>query len=49
MGRDTYDPGPVVDLTSPYAHLRQIVSSRSLTTGPDPAVELTAGGQASDR
>ncbi|MEU9304726.1 dihydrofolate reductase family protein [Streptomyces sp. NPDC048269] len=29
-------------LTSPYAHLRQIVLSRSLTTSPDPAVEVTA-------
>ncbi|MEV0374223.1 dihydrofolate reductase family protein [Streptomyces sp. NPDC050636] len=41
MGRSTYDPGLAVGLTSPYAHLRQIVFSRSLTTSPDPAVEVT--------
>ncbi|MEU0007830.1 dihydrofolate reductase family protein [Streptomyces sp. NPDC006314] len=42
MGRGTYDPGLVAGLTSPYAHLRQIVLSRSLATSPDPAVEVTA-------
>ncbi|WP_058045473.1 dihydrofolate reductase family protein [Streptomyces roseifaciens] len=42
MGRGTYAPGPAAGLTSPYAHLRQIVFSRSLTTSPDPAVEVTA-------
>ncbi|MBL1109849.1 dihydrofolate reductase [Streptomyces sp. 5-8] len=42
MGRATYDPGLAVGVTSPYAHLRQIVLSRSLTTSPDPAVEVTA-------
>ncbi|MBV6697942.1 dihydrofolate reductase family protein [Kitasatospora aureofaciens] len=42
MGRGTYDPGLAVGLTSPYAHLRQIVFSRSLGTSPDPAVEVTA-------
>lgn len=41
MGRGTYDPGLAVGITSPYAHLRQIVLSRSLTTSPDPAVEVT--------
>ncbi|MFE0651889.1 dihydrofolate reductase family protein [Streptomyces sp. NPDC059534] len=41
MGRATYEPGLAVGLTSPYAHLRQIVFSRSLGTGPDPAVEVT--------
>lgn len=41
MGRATYDPGLAMGLTSPYAHLRQIVFSRSLTTSPDPAVEVT--------
>ncbi|MFH9090979.1 dihydrofolate reductase family protein [Streptomyces sp. NPDC017673] len=41
MGRGAYDPGLAVGLTSPYAHLRQIVVSRSLGTGPDPAVEVT--------
>ncbi|MEU8915608.1 dihydrofolate reductase family protein [Streptomyces nigrescens] len=41
MGRGTYDPGLAMGLTSPYAHLRQIVFSGSLATGPDPAVEVT--------
>ncbi|MFE2725729.1 dihydrofolate reductase family protein [Kitasatospora sp. NPDC059327] len=42
MGRGSYEPGLAAGLTSPYAHLRQIVVSRSLTTSPDPAVEVTA-------
>jgi dihydrofolate reductase len=40
MGRTTYDIGRVVGLTSPYPHLRQIVVSSSITTSPDPAVEV---------
>ncbi|MER7751633.1 dihydrofolate reductase family protein [Kitasatospora sp. NPDC097643] len=42
MGRGTYDPGLAIGLTSPYAHLRQIVLSRTLGSSPDPAVEVTA-------
>ncbi|MFF7454045.1 dihydrofolate reductase family protein [Kitasatospora sp. NPDC008115] len=42
MGRGTYDQGLPAGLTSPYAHLRQIVFSRGLTESPDPAVEVTA-------
>ncbi|MFE0460868.1 dihydrofolate reductase family protein [Kitasatospora sp. NPDC058965] len=42
MGRGTYQPGLDVGLTSPYAHLRQLVFSRSLGSSPDPAVEVTA-------
>ncbi|GAA2750149.1 MULTISPECIES: dihydrofolate reductase family protein [Kitasatospora] len=42
MGRGTYGHGLAVGLTSPYAHLRQIVFSRSLADSPDPAVELMA-------
>ncbi|MFE5297367.1 dihydrofolate reductase family protein [Streptomyces sp. NPDC056632] len=30
-------------ITSPYAHLREIVATRSLTESPDPNVELIAG------
>jgi dihydrofolate reductase len=41
MGRGTYQPGLDAGLTSPYAHLRQIVFSRSLDASPDPAVEVT--------
>ena len=40
MGRTTYDIGRKVGLTSPYPHLRQIVVSTSITTPPDPAVEV---------
>ncbi|MFJ2578558.1 dihydrofolate reductase family protein [Kitasatospora aureofaciens] len=42
MGRGTYIPGLEVGLTSPYAHLRQIVFSRSRTESPDAAVEVTS-------
>ncbi|WP_328471637.1 dihydrofolate reductase family protein [Actinoplanes sp. NBC_00393] len=42
MGRHTYDPALQVGITSPYAHLRQIVFSRSITSSPDPAVEIVA-------
>ncbi|GGZ26179.1 deaminase [Streptomyces olivaceoviridis] len=41
MGRGTYEPGLAAGLTSPYAHLRQIVVSRSLGVGPDASVEVT--------
>jgi dihydrofolate reductase len=34
-----YDMG----ITSPYAHLRQYVASRTLTESPDPAIELIRG------
>ncbi len=40
MGRSTYEPALAVDITSPYAHLRQLVVSTTLGTSPDPAVEL---------
>lgn len=40
MGRRTYDPALEVGITSPYAHLRQIVVSRTMDASPDPAVEL---------
>ncbi|AUY48795.1 dihydrofolate reductase family protein [Streptomyces sp. CB01881] len=40
MGRGTYAVGLPLGLTNPYAHLRQIVFSRTLTS-PDPAVEVT--------
>jgi dihydrofolate reductase len=42
MGRRTYDPALQVGITSPYAHLRQIVFSRSLGASPDPAVEVVS-------
>ena len=40
MGRRTYDPALEAGITSPYAHLRQLVVSRSLEASADPAVEL---------
>ncbi|GHF32455.1 deaminase [Kitasatospora xanthocidica] len=42
MGRGTYEPNVPAGFANPYAHLRQIVFSRTLTTSPDPAVEITA-------
>jgi dihydrofolate reductase len=42
MGRGTYDPGLKIGVTSPYAHLRQYVVSRSITETLDPAVEIVA-------
>ena len=41
MGRRTYDPALQLGITSPYAHLRQYVVSRSLER-PDPAVMVVA-------
>jgi len=42
MGRRTYEPALKAGITSPYAHLTQIVFSRLLTS-PDPAVRVVAG------
>ncbi|MGO4200189.1 dihydrofolate reductase family protein [Rhodococcus sp. TAF43] len=42
MGRGTYEPALAVGITSPYAHLRQLVVSTTLGTIPDPAVELVS-------
>ncbi|MGN9808892.1 dihydrofolate reductase family protein [Micromonospora sp. BQ11] len=43
MGRATYDPALKVGITSPYAHLRQYVFSRSLPPSTDREVEIVAG------
>ncbi|MGW6978590.1 dihydrofolate reductase family protein [Streptomyces sp. NPDC054932] len=44
MGRNTYEPGLKQGMTSPYGHLpEQYVVSRSLTTPPDPQVQLING------
>ena len=45
MGRRTYEPALALGVTSPYAHLRQYVFSRSLTS-TDPDVEMVAGDPA---
>jgi dihydrofolate reductase len=42
MGRGTYEPALKAQVTSPYAHLRQVVFSRSIARSPDPAVEIVA-------
>ncbi|RLV08872.1 deaminase [Streptomyces griseocarneus] len=43
MGRGTYDPGLKEGITSPYAHLKQYVVSKSITTSPDPDVTVFSG------
>jgi dihydrofolate reductase len=40
MGRATYEVGLAVGVTSPYPHLRQILVSTSMTSPPDPDVEV---------
>ncbi|MFD9464659.1 dihydrofolate reductase family protein [Streptomyces sp. NPDC060027] len=42
QGRGSYDVALDVGVTSPYAHLRQYVGSRSLTESPDPQVRIVA-------
>ncbi|MFI7049602.1 dihydrofolate reductase family protein [Streptosporangium sandarakinum] len=43
MGLGTYRPALDVDITSPYAHLRQYVVSSTLEKIDDPSVELVSG------
>lgn len=43
MGRATYDPALKVGVTSPYAHLKQYVFSRSLGPSADAGVEIVSG------
>ncbi|MFC8246054.1 dihydrofolate reductase family protein [Streptomyces chartreusis] len=42
QGRSSYDLALKEGVTSPYAHLRQYVASRTLTESPDPQVEIVA-------
>ncbi|MEU3609932.1 dihydrofolate reductase family protein [Streptomyces sp. NPDC035033] len=42
QGLGSYRVGLDVGITSPYAHLREYVATRSLTESPDPHVELIA-------
>lgn len=46
MGRRTYDPALTMGVTSPYAHLKQYVFSRSLPPADDPQVEIVDGDPA---
>ncbi|MFI7409181.1 dihydrofolate reductase family protein [Streptomyces sp. NPDC049627] len=40
QGRGSYDEALKVGITSPYAHLREYVASRTLKESPDPNVEI---------
>lgn len=42
QGRASYDLALQEGVTSPYAHMRQYVASRTLKESPDPAVEIVA-------
>ncbi len=43
QGRASYELALDAKITSPYAHLREYVVSRSLTESPDPHVEIVSG------
>ncbi|MFJ5775817.1 dihydrofolate reductase family protein [Streptomyces sp. NPDC093094] len=43
QGRASYEVGLREGVTSPYAHLREYVASRSITESPDPHVEIVSG------
>lgn len=40
QGRSSYDLALAIDVTSPYAHMREYVASRTLKESPDPNVEI---------
>ncbi|MFE9647819.1 dihydrofolate reductase family protein [Streptomyces sp. NPDC006365] len=42
QGRSSYDLALAIDVTSPYAHMRQYVASRTLEKSPDPNVEIVS-------
>ncbi|MEV8594781.1 dihydrofolate reductase family protein [Streptomyces sp. NPDC052012] len=42
QGRASYDLALKEGITSPYAHLREFVASRTLTESPDPNVEIVS-------
>jgi dihydrofolate reductase len=42
QGRASYDLALKIDVTSPYAHLREYVASRTIGESPDPNVEIIA-------
>jgi dihydrofolate reductase len=44
QGRASYDIALDADVTSPYAHMRQYVASRTVEKSPDPAVEIIRDG-----
>jgi dihydrofolate reductase len=44
QGRTTYQPALDIGVTSPHAHLQQIVVSTTTTESPDPAIEIVSTG-----
>lgn len=44
QGRTTFQPALDIGVTSPFAHLQQIVVSTSMAGSPDPAVEVVSSG-----
>jgi dihydrofolate reductase len=42
MGRNTFDVGLAMGITSPYPHLRQYVVSKTMTASPNPQVQLVS-------
>ncbi|MGW2385538.1 dihydrofolate reductase family protein [Streptomyces sp. NPDC001658] len=44
QGRASYDVGLKEGMTSPYAHMREYVASRTLKESPDPHVEIVSEG-----
>ncbi|MEW2403077.1 dihydrofolate reductase family protein [Streptomyces sp. NPDC046862] len=42
QGRASYDLALGMDVTSPYAHMREYVASRTLKESPDPHVEIVS-------
>jgi dihydrofolate reductase len=42
QGRASYELALAAGISSPYAHLRQYVASRTMTDSPNPAVEIVA-------
>jgi dihydrofolate reductase len=44
QGRTTFQAALDIGVTSPYAHLQQILVSTSTTESPDPAVEVVSTG-----
>jgi dihydrofolate reductase len=44
QGRTTFQPALDIGVTSPFAHLEQLLVSTGMTASPDPDVELVSSG-----